>query len=176
MTGFGAFGATGLGAGLATAGAGAGVACTAALFPAPAFFTDFLAVFLAVFLAAFLADFFGAALDFFADFFADFLAVFFAAFFEDFFEAFLRDFLADFFFAIAGVFLPFLPFLLFFALAIVILLLPPINIHRPKSVDHCSSGTSNRPPLAKGTNRSVHAWPGAPRSPIKKLNRVHNRN
>jgi len=77
---------------------------------------------------AFLADFFGAAaLDFLADFFADFLA--------DFFEAFFEAFLADFFFAVRTFFfLSFLPFLLFFPLAIVILLV---------AADQCPSGVSS---------------------------------
>jgi hypothetical protein len=80
---------------------------------------------------AFLADFFGAAaLDFLADFFADFLA-----FFTDFFEAFFELFLADFFFAVRTFFfLSFLPFLLFFPLAIVILLV---------AADQCPSGVSS---------------------------------
>jgi hypothetical protein len=96
------------------------------------------AFFAGAFLAlAFLADFFGAAA-FFADFFADFLADFFAdffadflAFFADFLADFFEDFLADFFFAATTflVFLAFLPFF-FLALAIVILLLPPINVYR----------------------------------------------
>jgi hypothetical protein len=77
---------------------------------------------------AFLAAFFGAAaFDFLADFFADFLA-FFADFLADFFE----DFFADFFFAVTTLFLDLLFFPLFFflPLAIVILLLPPINVYR----------------------------------------------
>jgi hypothetical protein len=125
--GFGA--ATGFGAsGAATA---AGAACFfAALFFAGLFFAGVLAL-------AFLADFLGAAAldflaDFLADFFADFLTDFLADFFEVFFEAFFEVFLAVFFFAVTTFlfFLAFLSFLFFFPLAIVILLLPPINIYR----------------------------------------------
>jgi hypothetical protein len=122
---------------------------------------------------AFLADFFGAAAfaflaDFFADlpadFFADFLAVF-ADFLADFFE----DFFADFFFAVTALFLAFLAFLLFLLflpLAIVILLLPPINVYRALQVV--------RFPL--GANRSVQCWPRTACRPIEKLNGVHHRN
>jgi hypothetical protein len=84
----------------------------------------------ATFGARFLAAFFGAAFaaDFFADFlapFAAFLAAFFGAFFADFFEAFFALF-----FAIRSFFFfSFLAFF-FFPLAILILLLPPINVHR----------------------------------------------
>ena len=113
------------------AGAGDGVAAGAgaafgARFAADFFFAgDFPALaFLADFLPAFLADFFGAAaLDFLADLVAD------LAFFAD----FLEDFFADFFLAITELFLPFLAFLpafFFLPLAIVILLLSPINVHR----------------------------------------------
>jgi hypothetical protein len=59
-------------------------------------------------------------LAFFADFFEDF--------FEDFLADFFEDFFADFFFAVRSFFLVFLPFLFFFPLAIVILLLPPIKV------------------------------------------------
>ena len=76
---------------------------------------------------AFLANFFGAAaLDFLADFFADFFA---------FFADFLADFFADFFLAVRTFcFLSFLPFLLFFPLAIVILLV---------AAGPCPSGVSS---------------------------------
>jgi hypothetical protein len=95
---------------------------TAAGWGAAAFFAGLLLA------LAFLADFFGAAaLDFLADFFAGFLA--------DFFEAFFEAFLADFFFAVRTFFfLSFLPFLLFFPLAIVILLV---------AADQCPSGVSS---------------------------------
>jgi hypothetical protein len=88
---------------------------------------DLTAFFFAGLLAlAFLADFFGAAaLDFLADFFADAFADL-LAFLADFVADFLEDFFADFFFAVRSFFLFFLPFfsfLLFFPLAIVILLL-----------------------------------------------------
>ena len=87
---------------------------------------------------------------------ADFLAAFFfeTFFFEDvfidFFVDFLADFFDDFFFAATTFFLLFLAFaLLAFLdfLAIVVLLLPPIN----------------------------SSWPGAARRPIEKFNRVNNR-
>jgi hypothetical protein len=83
----------------------------------------------ATFGARFLAAFFGAAFaaDFFAVLapFAAFLAAFFGAFFADFFEAFFTLF-----FAIRSFFFfSFLAFF-FFPLAILILLLPPINVHR----------------------------------------------
>jgi hypothetical protein len=102
---------------LAAAGFGAAGLAAAAFF--------FAGLLLAL---AFLANFFGAAaLDFLADFVADFLA-----FFADFFAAFLADFFADFFFAVRTFcFLSFLPFLLFFPLAIVILLV---------AADPCPSG------------------------------------
>jgi hypothetical protein len=99
------FGATDLGA--------------ATFFGALFFGAAFFAVFFAAFFAVFFAAFFGAA--FLADFFADFLA----AFLADFFEALFADFAITNFF-----FLSFLPFLLFFPLAIVILLLPPIRVHQ----------------------------------------------
>jgi hypothetical protein len=101
----------------------------------------FAGLFLAL---AFLADFFGAAaFAFFADFFADFLADCFAdflAFFADFFE----DFFADFFFAVRTLlfFLAFLPFLFFLPLAIVILLLPPINVYRAFQVVRRKGGAN----------------------------------
>jgi hypothetical protein len=107
---------SGSGAGVG-AGAGFGLGAAAAFGAAAGLGAAFFAgAFLAL---AFLADFF-------ADFFADFLA-FFADFLADFFE----DFLADFFFAVTTflVFLAFLPFF-FLPLAIVILLLPPINVYR----------------------------------------------
>jgi hypothetical protein len=87
----------------------------ATFFGALFFGVAFFAVVFAAFFAVFFAAFFGAA--FLADFFADFLA--------DFFEAFFADFAITNFF-----FLSFLPFLLFFPLAIVILLLPPIRVHQ----------------------------------------------
>jgi hypothetical protein len=120
---------SGAGAGI---GAGAGLGFGAAAFGAAAGLGA--AFFAGAFLAlAFLADFFGAA-DFFAVFLADFFADFFAdflAFFADFLADFFEDFLADFFFAVTTflVFLAFLPFF-FLPLAIVILLLPPINVYR----------------------------------------------
>ena len=125
--GFGAGGLrTGFGAaGAATTGAGAGGA---------GFAGGFLAT-------AFLADFFGAALDFLADFFADFLA-----FFADFLPAFLDAFFADFFFAVRTFlfFLFFLPPFFFLPLAIVILLLPPINVYRAFQVVRLQRGPSIR--------------------------------
>ena len=112
------------------------------------------------FLADFLADFFGAAaLDFLADFFAD------LAFFPDLFE----DFFAVFFLAITELFLPFFAFLpafFFFPLAIVILLLPPINVHRAfKSSASCVR-----------LFQSGQSWSRTACRPIEKLNRVHYRN
>jgi hypothetical protein len=108
-------------AGLAAAGLGA-AGLGAAFFFAGLFFA-----------LAFLADFFGAAaLDFLADFFADFLPDF-LAFFADFLAAFFEDFFAEPFFAVKSfflLFLAFLPFLFFFPLAIVILLLPPNHVTR----------------------------------------------
>src|SRR5581483_5474912 len=102
------------------AGAGAGFGAAgffAALFFGAAFLAGAFAALLAVFLAAFLADFFGALAAF-----TDFLA-FFADFFEAFFDAF---FAARTFF-----FLAFLPFLAFFPLAIMVLLI---------AADQCPSG------------------------------------
>jgi hypothetical protein len=149
-TGAAGFGAAGLGA----RGLGAGGVAAGAAF--------FAGAFLAL---AFLADFFGAAaFDFLADFFADFLA-FFADFLADFFE----DFFADFVFAVRSFFLLFLFFLppfFFLPLAIVILLLPPINVYRAFQVVR----------FKRGANRSVQSWPGTTRRPIEKLNRVHHRN
>jgi hypothetical protein len=110
----------GVGAGASEAGAGFGAAA--------AFFADFFgAAFLAAFFAGLLADFF-------TDFLADFLAVFFADFFDDFF--------ADFFFAVTAFFLAFLPFAFFafLALAIVVLLLPPIFIDHAFQVFRFSAG------------------------------------
>ena len=155
--------AAGLGAAqLGAAGAGAGAGLGAGGLAAGAAFFFAGAAFLAL---AFLADFFGAAaFDFLADFFADFLA-FFADFFADFFE----DFFADFFFAVRSFFLFFLTFLppfFFLPLAIVILLLPPINVYRAFQVVR----------LKCGANRSVQSWPGTACRPIEKLNRVHHRN
>ena len=107
------------------------------------------------FLADFLADFFGAAaLDFLADFFAD------LAFFADLFE----DFFADLFLAITELFLPFLAFLpafFFLPLAIVILLLPPINVHqafkssasRVRLIDQFNPGLG--PPVAQSRSSIV---------------------
>jgi hypothetical protein len=111
---------------------------------------------------AFLAAFFGAA-DFLADFFADFLA-FFADFLPDFFEAFF----ADLFFAVRTFFLAllFLPAFFFLPLAIVILLLPPINVYRAFQVVR----------LKREAHRSVQSWPRTACRPIEKLNRVHHRN
>ncbi|HEY5126247.1 MAG TPA: hypothetical protein VIJ35_02950 [Bradyrhizobium sp.] len=146
------------------AGAGAGAAAAAAGLGAAGLATAFF--FAGLFLApAFLADFFGAAaLAFLADFFADFLA-----FFTDFLADFLADFFADFFFAVTALFLAFLAFLLFLLflpLAIVILLLPPINVYRAFQVVR----------LKRDAHRSVQSWPGTACRPIEKLNRVHHRN
>src|SRR4029079_1358638 len=148
------------------AGAGDGAAAGAGAAFGVRFAADFFAgdlpalAFLADFLPAFLADFFGAAaLDFLADFFAD------LAFFADFFE----DFFADFFLAITELFLPFLAFLpafFFLPLAIVILLLPPINVHRAfKSSASCVR-----------LFQSGQSWSRTACRPIEKLNRVHYRN
>jgi hypothetical protein len=151
-----------LGAG---AGSGAGVGSTAgAAGLAGAFFAGrFLA--LAFLALAFFAAFFGAAaLAFLADFFADFLA-----FFADFLAVFFADFFADFFLAVTRLFLAFLAFLppfFFLPLAIVILLLPPINVYRAFQVV-C---------LKLKAERSVLSWPGTACRPIEKLNRVHHRN
>ena len=140
-----ASGAAGLGAaGLGAAGLAAGAA--------------FLAV---AFLAAFLADFFGAAFDFLADFFADFFADF-LAFFADFLADFLEDFLPDFFFAIISFFLLFLllPFF-FLPLAIVVLLLPPINVYRAFQVVRPNRGAKAQfdpgrgPPVAQSRSSTV---------------------
>ena len=150
-------GAAGAGAGAGAAGLGAAGVAAAGLAAA---FRFFLAGLLAV-----LADFFGAAaLDFLADFFADFLA-----FFADFFADFLADFLADLFFAFIALFLAFLAFLLFLLflpLAIVVLLLPPINVYRAFQVVR----------LKREAHRSVLPWPGTACRPIEKLNRVHHGN
>ena len=99
-------------------------------------------------------------------FLACFLAV---VFFADFFADFFEDFFADFFFAVTSLFfllLLFLPAFFFLPLAIVILLLPPINVYRAFQVVR----------LKRGANRSVQSWPGTPCRPIEKLNRVHHRN
>jgi hypothetical protein len=127
------------------------------LFFALAFFADFL--------ADFLADFFGT--DFFADFlaafFADFLA-FFADFLADFFEDFFADFFADFFFAVRSFFLfflSFLPFLFFLPLAIVNLLLPPINVYQAFQVVRFRTGPIDQsnpgrgPPVAQSRSSIV---------------------
>jgi hypothetical protein len=131
------------------AGAGAGSGIGAAAFGGLLFGALFFgALFLG---AAFFAVFFAA---FFADFFADFLA----AFFADFFEAFFADF---FFAATTFFFLAFFP-LLFFALAIEILLLPPIPIHRAFQVDRavCARpfdqfGPGRGPPVAQSRSSIV---------------------
>jgi hypothetical protein len=180
------FGAAGFRAGLGAAGvaAAAGAAFLAGRFLALAFFADFLTDFLADFFADFLADL--------PAFFADFLA-FFPAFFEAFFEDFFEVFLADFFFAISTFFFlafSFLPFLFFFPLAIVTLLLPPINLYRSLSI-----GRFKRPLFVRGqsisavsvqspvrsvvypfSRLSVQPWPGTARRPIEQLNRVHHGN
>ena len=173
--GVGAGAGLGAAAGLdAAAGLGAGAGFDAAGLGAAFFFAG---AFLAL---AFLADFFGAAA-FFADFLADFFADFFAdflAFFADFFE----DFLADFFFAVRSflLFLAFLPFF-FLPLAIVILLLPPINVYRAfqivrlQAFDLKSSPQKSRR-LEDGANRLVQSWPGTARRPIEKLNCVNHGN
>ena len=113
----------------------------------------FAGLFLAL---AFLADFFGAVA---FDFLADFLAAFFA---------FFADFFADFFFAAIRRFLAFLAFLpaFFLPLAIVVLLLPPINVYRAFQVVR----------LKREAHRSVQPWPGTACRPIEKLNRVHHGN
>jgi hypothetical protein len=136
------FGAAGFRAGLGAAGvaAAAGAAFLAGRFLALAFFADFLTDFLTDFFADFLADL--------PAFFADFLA-----FFPAFFEAFFEDFLADFFFAISTFFFlafSFLPFLFFFPLAIVTLLLPPINLYRSLSI-----GRFKRPLFVRGQSISA---------------------
>jgi hypothetical protein len=150
--------ATGAGAGSATGTAGFGAARLAAAF--------FAGLFLAL---AFLADFFGAAA---FDFLTDFLADFFAAFLA-FFADFLADFFADFFFAVTSFFLPllFLPPFFFLPLAILILLLPPINVYQAFQVVR----------LKRQGLRSVQSWdfqprPGTACRPIEKLNRVHHGN
>ena len=142
------FGAAGFRAGLGAAGVaaavGAGAAFLAGRFLALAFFADFLTDFLTDFFADFLADL--------AAFFADFLA-FFPAFLPAFFEAFFEDFLADFFFAVSTFFFlafSFLPFLFFFPLAIVTLLLPPINLYRSLSI-----GRFKRPLFVRGQSISA---------------------
>ena len=147
--------------GVTVAGFEAGAALRARLAADFFFAGDLLAL---AFLADFLADFFGAAaLDFLADFFAD--LAFFAVFFADRFE----DFFADFFFAVTVLFLPFLAFLpafFFLPLAIVILLLPPINVHRAfKSSASCVR-----------LFQSGQSWSRTACRPIEKLNRVHYRN
>ena len=78
------------------------------------------------FAGLFLAAFFGAAAAFLAAFLADFFARLLCGLLRRFLRGFLAAFFADFFFAVTAflAFLAFLPFLLFFALAIVILLLP----------------------------------------------------
>jgi hypothetical protein len=63
-------------------------------------------------------------------------------------------------------FLAFLPFLFFLPLAIVILLLPPINVYRAFQVVRHKDGA----------NRSVQSWPGTARRPIEKLNCVDHGN
>jgi hypothetical protein len=100
---------------------------------------------------AFFANFFGAAdFDLRPDFLADFAFLAFFAFFADFFELFF----ADFFFAATELFLAFLAFLafllflLFLALAIVILLLPPINVIGRSVVRHNARGHSINPIVA----------------------------
>ena len=131
------------------AGAGAGFAETAFFFAA----VFFGAAIVAAFFAAFLADFFGALATFFAAF----------AFFADFFEAF---FAAFFFAATSFFYFAFLPFLAFFALAIVVLLLPPINVYQALEVIRASP---------RGADRSVRSWPGTARRPIEKLYGVDDR-
>ena len=154
--------AAGLGAAqLGAAGAGAGAGLGAGGLAAGAAFFFAGAAFLAL---AFLADFFGAAaFDFLADFFADFLA-FFADFFADFFEDFFEDFFADFFFAVRSFFLFFLTFLppfFFLPLAIVILLLPPINVCRAFQVVRFHAGPIDQfnpgrgPPVAQSRSSIV---------------------
>jgi hypothetical protein len=119
-------------AGAGAAGLGAAAFFGALFFGAALFGAALFGAALAVFGAAFFAVFFGAA--FFADFLADFFADFLADFFTDFLAAFLADFFealfADFFAISNFFFLSFLPFLFFFPLAIVILLLPPISVHQ----------------------------------------------
>jgi hypothetical protein len=170
------FDSAGLGeAQLWAAGSGAGVGVDAALgaadFEAEGLAAaDLAAFFFAGLLAlAFLADFFGdAALDFLADLFAVFFADF-LAFLADLAADFFEDFFADFFFAARSLvldFLAFLPFLFFLPLAIVILLLPPINVYRAFQVVR----------LERGANRSIQSWPGTTCRPIEKLNRVDHRN
>jgi hypothetical protein len=148
----------GAGAGDGVAAAVAGAAFGARL-AADFFFAGGLPAL--AFLADFLADFFGAAaLDFLADFFAD--LAFFAIFLVDLFE----DFFADFFFAVTVLFLPFFAFLpafFFLPLAIVILLLPPINAYRASQVVR----------LTHEAHGSIRSWSRTACRPIEKLNRVH---
>jgi hypothetical protein len=120
-----------------------------AAFLGAAFLADLAALFLADLPADFLAEAF-------ADFFADFLA--------DFFPVFFADFLPVFFLALTAVldFFAFLVFLLFFALAIVILLLPPNNVYRAlkfsthpggSKVDQFEPGCG--PPVAQSRSSTV---------------------
>jgi len=144
-----------MGAGAAAAGFGAAglrAAFLAGAFAGAlaglAFFADFAADFLADFFADLAAFFAG----FLADFFAAFFEVFFAVFLEVFFEAFffaVTTFLALFFLALS-----FLPFLFFFPLAIVILLLPPINVYRSLFMKRFKSCASNRPHFMRGQSIS----------------------
>ena len=157
------FGAAGFRAGLGAAGvaAAAGAAFLAGRFLALAFFADFLTDFLADFFADFLADL--------TAFFADFLA-FFPTFFEAFFEDFFEVFLADFFFAISTFFFlafSFLPFLFFFPLAIVTLLLPPINLYRSLSI-----GRFKRPLFVRGQSISAVSVQSPIRSVVYRFSRL----
>ncbi|MGM4949995.1 hypothetical protein AB8B21_18685 [Tardiphaga sp. 866_E4_N2_1] len=101
-----------------------------------AFLADFFAAFLTVFLVAFLAAFFTV---FLADFFAAFLAAFFTAFFADFLTDFLEDFFAG-FAAVKSFFCFFLSFFDFLPLAIVVLLLAPIQKGPAFQVFRASAG------------------------------------
>ena len=71
------------------------------------------------------------------------------------------------FFAVTAFFLAFLPFAFFafLALAIVVLLLPPIQIDPAFQVFRFSAAS----------NRSVQSWPRTACRPVEKLNRVNHR-
>src|SRR6266436_2977359 len=135
----------------AGAGAGVGAASGAAGLGAAGLGVAGLAAGAAFFAVAFLADFL-----------ADFLAAF-LAFFADFFADFLDDFLPDFFFAIISFFLLFLvlPLFFFLPLAIVILLLPPINVYRAFQVVRLNRGANAQfnpgrgPPVAQSRSSTV---------------------
>src|SRR5581483_10924858 len=131
------------------AGAGAAGFGAAAFFGALLFGAAFFAVVLAAFFAVFLAAFF-------AVFLAAFFGAAFLAFLADFFTAFFFDvFLAD-FFAIKSFFLAFLPFLFFFPLAIVVLLLPPISVHQAFQVSPSASLAVSSPAALHARSRPIN--------------------